>query len=284
MPESDFLFIDLNARQKSADIGLAFPGWKNGDERIAILAPHDDDAILGAGHIWQAAQAEGGEVYIVVFCDGSAGYSVMEDKEIIVARREKESAAAFGHLGVPSERIVRLMLPDFSALPYVGWKLPDGTIGSFGRLVPHLRSFGITRMVIPNGYREHIDHEATFRAGAYDAPQVGDPVVTEWGKAPPVRSVLQYAVWGDFSPEDAMLRGRPADLRADLLVLCRKGIAARIDESLARFESQQQIIAGLLEQRRARTAGDWSMEAYLRFDPRPPLDYGPYGEFVRGLL
>ena len=42
-----------------------------------------------------AALANQAEVYVCIFCDGRAGYSRIEDRETIVARRKIESAAAY---------------------------------------------------------------------------------------------------------------------------------------------------------------------------------------------
>ena len=70
----EFSFYDLNAQQASKGIELLFPGWFPERERVVVFSPHDDDAVIGAGHLIQAAQAFGGEVFVVIFCQGNAGY------------------------------------------------------------------------------------------------------------------------------------------------------------------------------------------------------------------
>jgi len=214
MPDNSFTYFDFQRMTRSHDIALLFPGWQPDDERVVVLSPHDDDALLGAGYLIQAAHANGGEVYLLILCDGSAGYSTPEEKDTIVAVRRGETVAAYGILGLDEAHILRCDYPDFSLEGYIGWRLPDGSPGTMRRILPELRRLRVTRLLIPNGYREHIDHEATERIGRYDGPQVGDPVWSDLGLAPPVRSVLQYAVWGDFSPEDALVHGRLPALRA----------------------------------------------------------------------
>ena len=280
----EFIFVDLNKERRSKEIELAFPDWRPGDERVLIISPHDDDAILGAGVVWQAVQANGGEVLVAIVCDGSAGYSTPEEKDTIVETRRAETVKAYGALGLGQSAVTRFDVPDFSGLPYVGYRLPGGVIGTFGQSMPLMRQRKITRLVVPNGYREHIDHEAAFRIGAYDGPQVGDRVIAEWGWSEPVRSLLQYAVWGDFDPEDAVITGRPTNLRGDLLVLCNDAVTERINRALRQWASQQLIIEGLLAARAERSLGPWFMEAYLRFDPRPTLKYGPYRKLAAQLL
>ena len=50
-----YRFFDLRARRASDRIDLLFPGWGPGDERLMVLSPHDDDALLGAGYALSAA-------------------------------------------------------------------------------------------------------------------------------------------------------------------------------------------------------------------------------------
>jgi hypothetical protein len=276
MPDDCFAYYDLQRLEASHDLDLLFPGWQPGDERLVVLSPHDDDGLLGAGYAIQAAWANGGEVTLLILCDGSAGYSTPEEKETIVATRQIETLAAYGALGLDRERVLRCDYPDFSLAGYLGWHLPDGSPGTMQRILPELRRTGVTRLLLPNGYREHIDHEATERIGRYDGPQVGDPILADLGLAPPVRSVLQYAVWGDFSPEDALVHGRAQALRANRALLAPAEAEARVVEGLRAFRSQARIIEGLVAARASRRHGDRWMEAYLALDPRPALDYGPY--------
>ncbi|MGI6209359.1 MAG: PIG-L family deacetylase, partial [Anaerolineae bacterium] len=83
----DFRYYDLRSRIKSNDISLIFPGWEPGNERVAVLTPHDDDGALGAGYLTMAALANGADVFVLVFCDGWAGYSTPEEASTIVEVR-----------------------------------------------------------------------------------------------------------------------------------------------------------------------------------------------------
>jgi hypothetical protein len=276
-----FTYYDLRRRTKSDDISVLFPGWQGENERILVLSPHDDDGILGAGYALLAALENGAQPHVAIFCDGWAGYSRPEDAGTIVEQRRQETVAAYRALGLPEANIHRFDFPDFSAWPWLGWHLPAGQKGTTARVLPVLRRLKPTRLLVPNGYREHIDHEATFRVGAYDGPQVGDAILAEYGFAEPIRSYLQYAVWGDFPPEDALLSDAAVDLRANRAIVAPPEVEGHIGQAVARFESQQQVIAGILEaRRRNRVRGRRALELYLAFDPRPPLEYGPYHRLV----
>lgn len=62
---------------------------------------------------------------------------------------------------------------------------------------------------------------AAHLIGAFDGPQVGDPVLADWGLAEPVRSTLIYSVWADFSPDDALVARADTRLRANRALLAR---------------------------------------------------------------
>lgn len=281
MPGRGFTYYDLQRRIFSTDIALLFPSWRPGDERVVILSPHDDDALLGAGYLLPAIQTSGGEVHILILCDGSAGYSTPVEKGDIIATRRAETLAAYRALNVDASHILRCDYPDFSLSGYIGWRLPDGSPGTMQRILPELRRLRVTRLLVPNGYREHVDHEAAERIGRYDGPQVGDPVLADLEPAPPVRSLLQYAVWSDFSPEDALVHGRSSALRANRALLAPAEIEERVITGLRAFRSQARIIEGLMAARAARRHDDRWLELYLAFDPRPPLDYSPYHAAIR---
>lgn len=276
MKREDFVFFDLRGRVKSASIDLLFPGWREGDERVVIFSPHDDDALLGAGYLLQAVPLFGGEVHVIVFCNGSGGYSVIEHKHIITALRAREMTRAYEKVGVLPERIHRLEYDDYSVWPFIGWKLPSGR-GTVERIVPLLRRLRATRVVLPNGHREHLDHTAVFMIGAFDAPQVGDPVMADWGESSPIRSVLQYAVWSDFSFEDALCVGDSLDVRANRALQAPREAEERIQEAMQEFRTQAKIVEGLLGARRERMLSEQSfLEVYLAFEPRPRCEYRKY--------
>lgn len=277
MNRADFTFYHLRSGEKSPDISLLFPGWQKGDERVAIFSPHDDDALLGPGYLLQAIPLFGGEIEIIIFCNGSGGYSTIEHKPIISALRARETAQAYQKLGIVESKIHRLDYDDYSVWPFIGWKLATGAEGTFQKILPLLRKLKITRVVAPNGYQEHLDHTATFWVASFDTPQAGDPVMADWGENYPVRSLLQYAVWSDFSPEDAFLQGESPTIRANLALKAPAKAEENIQEAMQAFRTQANIIAGLMSERAERQISQQEfIEVYLSFDPRPKCDYRKY--------
>jgi hypothetical protein len=275
-----FRYLDLSAGQEFKSPEPLFPGWSPDKERVAVFSPHDDDALLGAGYLILAMLAEGAAVDLIIFCDGRAGYSRPEARESIIVRRGQETRKAYQRLGLPPEAIQRLDLPDFSVPHYLGWKLPAGGEGLFARLIPLLRRLRPTRLCLPNGWREHLDHTGVYQAGVFFGPQVGDAILADWGQAPAVRSVLVYSVWGDFPPAAAGSR----ELRADRAILAPAEVEERVRQCLQDFASQAEVLAPLVQARSLRLDQGRALELYQTLDPRPALDYRPYWPRVRALL
>lgn len=276
-----YTYIDANTKAISNDLSAIFPEWDGKNERLMVYSPHDDDAILGAGYAMRAAIEDGAEVHIFIVCSGNAGYSTPEERETIVAKRQAETIACYEAFGIPRERIVFLGYSDFSAIQYVGWNIAPNREGHFRRTITELRSRKITRILAPNHYHEHIDHVAASMMASYDAPQSGDVFAVDWATPYHVRSTAQYSVWADLDPEDALIAGRDPDLRANTVMVVEPQVEHMVHQGIRAYVSQEEIIADLVEQRKARCLSDGRfIEVYLRFDPRPKLNFRPYKKML----
>lgn len=275
----------LNIEQKRfGGMQELFPDWDGKNERLVVYSPHDDDAIIGAGYAMRAALDDGAEVHIIIVCKGDCGYSNIEEKENIVQVRQRETLNCYKAFGIPEENISFLGYNDFSALNYIGWKIAPDREGHFRRSITEIRNKRITRMLVPNHYHEHVDHIAAYMMGAYDAPQVGDIHTVDWAQPYAVKSTAQYSVWAELDPEDALIHGRDTQLRANTVLLASEDVEKMVDVGLEQFVSQQEIIAGLIADRKARRLKDGRyIEVYLRFDPRPRLNFEPYKALIEGL-
>ncbi len=280
----EYRCLDIRS-QRFGGLEVLFPGWQPDDERLCVYSPHDDDAILGAGYAMRAALDAGAEVYLVIVCSGDCGYSTPEEKDAIVARRHRETVNVYQAFGIPERNILFLNYPDFSALSYVGRNVSPTREGNFRSTITMLRRHRITRVLAPNHYHEHIDHLAASLMAQYDAPQAGDMHSVDWAEPYPVRSTAQYSVWAELDPEDALLAGRDPGLRADTVLVASEEVERQVGAGLREYASQQEIIADLIEQRRARQLPDGRfIEVYRRFDPRPKLDFEPYKRLLGKLL
>lgn len=279
-----FTYCDTNSQVVSQDIDLLFPGFGK-DEVLVVMSPHDDDAIIGAGYAMLAAQQAGADVYVMIFCRGDAGYSTVEEKDTIEEVRKRETDACYGRLGIPADHIIRLNYPDFSAIGHWGWEKADGKPGDMPTILRFLREQKVTRVMIPNHYHEHIDHLAAHLMASFDCPQAGDAALVDYGTPHAVRSTLEYSVWADLDPEDALVCGRPSDLRANRILVASAAVEEKIDYAIEAYVSQEKIIEGLVKARAERkTAKGDFVEVYIAFDCRPKIRFKPYIDWVDKLV
>lgn len=278
-----FVFYNLWEGKRSHEIETVFPSWAGQKEVIVVFSPHDDDALLGAGYILQAAQYFGAEVYLVVVCNGCGGYTTLDEKDRIVSIRKEETVKAYSRIGIQESHIIRMEYPDFSLRPNIGWKMPWGGAGTMEKTITVLRSLGATRLLLPNPYREHIDHEATYLMGAWDGPQAGDPIMPDYGQLQaPIKTYLEYSVWGKFSPFHALAAGRDPDISANVALGVSRDVEERVVLAISEYKSQARIISELLRQRQERKVEDnLFIEPYLSFEARPKFDFSPYVSLVR---
>ena len=149
------------------------------------------------------------------------------------------------------------------------------------RILRFLRDHKVTRVMIPNHYHEHIDHIATYWMSSFDVPQAGDAALVDYGTPHAVRSTLQYSVWADFDPEDALVKGRPSALRANRILVADQTVEDRIDDAITAYVSQEKIIENLVASRKERqTAKGSYIEPYIAFDCRPKINLKPYLDWV----
>lgn len=275
-----YKFCDVETK-KFGGLETLFPGWDGKNERLCVYSPHDDDAIIGAGYVMRAALDDGAEVHIFFTCNGNCGYSTPEQKDSIVAIRRQETLNCYKAFGIPEENIVFMNFSDFSALSYIGWNVGPNHEGHFRTTMTELRSRRITRILAPNHYHEHLDHLATYMMAAYDAPQAGDIHTVDWAAPHAVQSIAQYAVWAEMDPEDALISGRNVGLRANTIAIASPEVEEWVGNGIRQYVSQEEIIADLIEQRRARMLRDGNyIEVYQRFDPRPRLNFQPYKDLL----
>ena len=279
----NFKYYNVDRKTVSSDISDIFPDFGE-NEVLAVMSPHDDDAIIGAGYAMLAAKEAGADVYVVIFCRGDAGYSTVEEKDTIEAVRERETVECYKRLGIPADRILRLYFPDFSAFCNIGWEKADGAPGDMPRMLRFLREKKVTRVMVPNHHREHIDHTAAHIMSSFDVPQAGDAALVDHGTPHAVKSVLEYSVWADLDPQDALVSGRDARLRANRILSVSARVEEKIDDGICAYASQGEIIKSLVNSRAGRRTRDGRyIEVYLTLDCRPKIDLLPYISFVEGI-
>ncbi|MBI3962272.1 MAG: PIG-L family deacetylase [Deinococcus sp.] len=167
------------------------------DQRILILAPHPDDEILGAGGLISRQIAQGAQVQVVLVTNGDGyRYAITghflhlqvppADYRRLAYRRQQETLAALGTLGLDSSSVIFLGYPDrgvarmwtdywevpyrspftrATASPYDNSYTPEAPFT--GQALLHdlseiLDRFQPTQLYLPHPNDIHPDHWATY--------------------------------------------------------------------------------------------------------------------------
>lgn len=239
------------ARHRDLPAALGVPGpW-------LVVAPHDDDAVLGMGMGIRNAVDAGVEVHIAVVSDGSMGYSAAADRAGIVARRRAEMVRSSELLGVPPSRLHGLGLPDSDLPAWQGCRaLPDGTLGGIARgLTAVLRRVRPTLVFGNTAADLHPDHRVVASELDISCFHASGAIWLELGEPIALPRRFDYAVYSDFPvPPTIEVRGAPA-------------LAAAKLESIACFASQPQIEA-MVARIRAAPPVEYLQEVTWRpYDP-----------------
>ncbi len=136
------------------------PQWEPPSSPAIVLAPHPDDETLGAGGLIASLRERGVEVVVIAITNGENAYG--EDRGLGEIRKV-EQANALRRLGVSTDRIVRLELPDSDVTAHERELV--------ARLLP-LVSEG-THLIAPWRGDYHPDHEACGRAAEQVSHQRG---------------------------------------------------------------------------------------------------------------
>jgi LmbE family N-acetylglucosaminyl deacetylase len=161
-------------------------------ERVVVISPHLDDAVLGCGGL---LAAHPGATVITVYAgapptypdppthwDALAGFAAGDD---VLARRRDEDAAALGELGATP---VWLDFVEHQYLDRADWVGADRTVDA---LVDALTTLGPTAVFMPFGLANP-DHSATHEAARLARDRIAEPA---WLLAWRVAQLFRASVW-----------------------------------------------------------------------------------------
>ncbi len=149
-------------------------------QRVLVFGAHPDDEIRMAPAMARMA-AEGIEVTVVIFTDGSEGYPRPEMKDTIVATRAREMEACRRLLGVA--RYINLGAPDMGL---------ENTKEMLQRVIGVIREVRPDAVFTHGEKDRHRDHLATHAISLEACWHAGEPVAAELGPPWPVRHIYYY--------------------------------------------------------------------------------------------
>ena len=163
------MIIPLVADEDWLDAFRDLPALTLPDRPVLMVVPHPDDEVLGAGALIATLRREGISVTVIAATDGENAYDTAEEERVqLRATREREQTAALDSLGVSSEQIRRLRLPD------------SGLMQVEERLTQEVSRIATDDMLLlaPWVGDFHPDHEVCGRAAATVADARGLPLLS----------------------------------------------------------------------------------------------------------
>ncbi len=215
--------------------------------RLLFVSPHDDDAAIGAGMAIKLAIEAGAWVDVAIVTDGRMGYLSRLQRDSIVQTRRTETEHAYMRLGVQRRNIHWLGFPDGDTWRYIGRrKSQPGDLGVYkGHTGLQNALTAVLRLARPHVVFSpclqdiHPDHKAVnmellisiFHATSGIWSELGSPIrrpeLFEW---PTYMRPHGEPVVGLFGSKDVF--------------------EAKLD-AIAKWESQTEIIAQLIDTQRA---------------------------------
>ena len=265
MQEFEYRVRGESAVRAGNDISAAFTGWKGDAERWLFVAPHDDDIVLGAGILLQAAKAAGIPLRMLVTTDGSMGYCTAEQRRTIKEVRAAETMDSFRALGIDDVRW--LNFPDCSLSRNGGRRVAapgdpcviEGFTGMQNAYTREIRDFRPTRLFVPSGCDYHPDHKmvydevmiSVFHAGGDIWPELGAPI-------PATPTVYEMAIYADFP------------VKPNLMVKCSPEVLERKLAAIGAYKSQLQIESLI---NNVRESGPMELYREIEFSLYQPKTY-----------
>ncbi|CAM5244184.1 acetylglucosaminylphosphatidylinositol deacetylase [Streptomyces spiroverticillatus] len=152
----------------------AWPGWADLPDipvgpftRVAVVAAHPDDEVLGFGGTLALLAAAGTRITVVAVTDGEASHpdSTVLTADDLVRVRAAETRAALAELGAPEATVVPLHVPDTRVAVH-----EDHVAARLAEIAE-----GADLLVAPWTGDVHGDHEAAGRAALRAAQAAGIP-------------------------------------------------------------------------------------------------------------
>ena len=188
------------------------PLWHPPENPMLVIAPHPDDETLGAGGLIRRQRLHGVDVTVVAVTDGERAYA---DADGLRAVRRAEQTEALAQLGVSSDKIIRLELPDSAVR-----EREEELVARLSSLVTK-----DTHVVAPWKYDFHPDHEACGRAAERVAGEAGAKLTSYffWSWHYATVALMQSLGLRQFSMTTELAREKWAALQCHRSQLVRAG-------------------------------------------------------------
>lgn len=258
---SDFTFSrrDGDKISTSSDLGKILQYENPEREHWLFIVPHDDDAVIGAGLLFQKAKAENIALTILITTDGHMGYCSIDQKEQIIDIRKQETLNSFKLLGI--EDVQWLNFPDCSLPLHMGRRAAkagdpcviENCTGLQNAYTYHLRKLKPTKVFLASHQDYHPDHKIVYEEVLISLFHANGSCWPELGRAiEKIPAVYEMAIYCDFSElPNIKLEGQDAHLEKKV-------------EAILAYQSQTQIGA-LVDQVREGGSVEYFRDIEFKF-------------------
>ena len=196
------------------------------EKRALVICAHDDDEVIGPGGTIRKLANAGVHISTLILATGNEGYTRLEEKDTIVARRAEERAAAQRVLGT-----AECFVCDFHDFENLDSEPVYRTImETVRRVQPHLIFTHLATDYLAHRTLARVAPEAIWQAGWQCPLELGAPWST--GK------VYQFSVLQTIA--------KPSHL-----VDITDTFPAKL-EAMKAYRSQHEVVAGVLDQIEAK--------------------------------
>lgn len=249
----------ITSLRRKLDRGLICGPAPDLRKSAVIIAPHQDDEVLGCGGTIARKVEEGVEVHLVFMTDGATSHRRFIPSAELVRIRHDEAIEAARILGVPESRVNFLEFPD--------GRLHTAREAAVSRITALLATLRPEEVFVPYRFDGTPDHESTYA------------IVTEATRGattPP--QVLEYPVWFWNQWPWVSLPLRP---NRQLLHALRRSLRFGFGRTARRTFTHGVDVRAVAERKRQALAAHRSQVTRLNGDPTwPILDDVSDGQFV----
>jgi LmbE family N-acetylglucosaminyl deacetylase/fructoselysine-6-P-deglycase FrlB-like protein len=233
--------LEVRVTTRGSDGSLNAPGRLAvalGPGPWLVVAPHDDDAVLGMGLTIAAAAAEGIAVHVAVVTDGSMGYVELHEQATLAETRARELEAALRVLGLDASRVHALGFRDGSLGAAQGCRPPGEPPALGQRLVALMRALRPSTVFVCTPRDIHPDHRVTASETEMACLWAASRIWLELGAPISAPAVFHYAVYCAFERAPELeIAGTPALLDRKLAALAAFASQGFIDPMVARIRA-----------------------------------------------
>lgn len=189
--------------------------------KILVFSAHPDDEVIGIGGTLRKLADTGAVIRLVIFSDGAEGYTILKEKETIVATRTEETRKVCAVLGIRES---------FN-LHGLDWNLKVNN-ETYRAVIHHIRQFQ-PDLIFTHSRADYNDHVAVHDVVTEGWFHAGIPCALSEGPAYSMVPLYEFEVLQKIA-------------KPDIVVDITDTYKTKV-EAMTNYTSQQEIVGGIFQ-------------------------------------